>query len=294
MTTQVEQCAAFVRKQWDGAPRIAIILGTGLGNAAAQIQIECTLSFEQIPHFPRSTALGHKGRLVCGLMKGVPTIAMEGRCHCYEGYSAEEITLPVRTIAALGARMLVVSNASGGLNPQFQSGQIMVITDHIDLMGSRGCVSAAPHRSAGATPSVASDRGFPARPLPASKTEGLPTGWCYDEPLVRQALEIARHASFAADPGVYVALTGPNYETRAEYRFLRRVGGDAVGMSTVPEVVTAAHLGLRVLALSTITNVAKPDVPQTVDPQDVVNVAAGAEPNLSKIMLGVAERFGRM
>jgi purine-nucleoside phosphorylase len=283
-TSRIQQSAAFIQARWKRRPNSAIILGTGLGNAVEQMEIECALPFEHIPHFVRSTALSHKGRLLCGLLKGFPVVVLEGRCHCYEGYVIDEIVLPVQTMAALGAEMLVISNASGGLNPQFRSGQIMVVTDHIDLMGRRARVVTDRIRAEGTTGPL--NRGL-RTPLPSSPSVAGLTAWCYDAALAQEALALARRQLCDARPGVYVALTGPNYETRAEYRFLRRIGGDAVGMSTVPETIAAAQLGMRVLALSIITNVATPDVPRTVDPQHVVALAADAEPFLSRIVAGV-------
>jgi purine-nucleoside phosphorylase len=290
-SSRVEQSVAFIQARWKRRPDAAIILGTGLGNAVAQMEMECALPFEHIPHFARSTALSHKGRLLCGRMRGVPVVAMEGRCHCYEGYTIEEIVLPVQTLAALGAETLVISNASGGLNPQFRSGQVMVVTDHIDLMGRWGQVVVGRQAGRGNGALAPRNRGSGMQVPSARRGAGF-TSWCYDAMLAQEALALGRRQAGDARPGVYVALTGPNYETRAEYRFLRRIGGDAVGMSTVPEAITAAQLGMRVLALSIITNVATPDVPRRVDPQHVVALAAGAEPYLRGIIAGVITAAG--
>jgi len=250
------QVAEIVRARWPVRPAAGLILGTGLGRLARQIDVDATFDYADLPHLPRSTAIGHRGRLVCGRLNGIPIVAMEGRCHFYEGYSLGQLTLPVVVMAALGIETLVLSNASGGLNPRFESGDVMVIEDHINLMfwrteiASRQCY-----------------RGDRGRPI-------------YDPVLTAEALRLARRHDFAAHPGVYVAVTGPNYETRAEYRFLRRIGGDAVGMSTVLEAQTAAHCGLRTVGLSIITNVARPDSPHVVCPEDVIAAAESAEGKL--------------
>jgi purine-nucleoside phosphorylase len=262
-----------------------MIFGTGLGQAASMIEIQQAIPYETIPGFARSTALSHRGRLVCGRLNDICTIAMEGRCHLYEGYSFDEITRPVRVMRSLGVEQLIVTNASGGLNPQYRSGEIMVVSDHINLMFRSGpLVSESGKDREESTLSVAG-RGM-ISPGRRSSVNDRSDARGYDPSLIQRALEIARQENFIAHRGVYVAVTGPNYETRAEYRFLRRIGGDAVGMSTVPEVRTAARWGMQILALSMIANVALPDAPQQVDAQDVVDCAASAEPNLRKIVLG--------
>jgi purine-nucleoside phosphorylase len=261
--TAVEMARTLIVRQWPLQPRAAIILGTGLGRLAEQVQHDVTVPFEALPGFPHATALGHRGRVVCGRLNGIPLILLDGRCHLYEGYSLEQITLPVRVAHACGAPLLIASNASGGLNPEFSSGDLMVIDDHIDLM--TGAMRPTPD---GAT----LERAVRTGPSP------------YDKQLLEQVLRIARRHNFVAHRGVYVAMTGPNYETRAEYRVLRRIGGDVVGMSTVPEVVVAHALGMRILGLSVVTNVASPDAPQVVDATDVVDAAARAEPHVRQIV----------
>ena len=255
--------AAFVRNRWNKRPQVAIILGSGLSGLAASIHQEAVIPYTEVPQFPRTTALSHTGQLVCGQLCGVPVIAMEGRCHFYEGYSFEEITFPVCTLSELGAELLIVSNASGGLNPGYRTGDIMLIEDHINLLGARTAVGGP------------SDSLLPVRTTAPS---------VYDAPLLDLAAETARCGNFTAHRGVYLAVTGPCYETRAEYRAFRRLGGDAVGMSTVPEVLAAAAAGLRVLGLSTITNVAQPAAPQKTEAHQVVDVAAQAEPKLRRIV----------
>lgn len=258
----------MICRQWSVRPRVAIVLGTGLGDLANHIAADFVLPYDHLESFPRSTAVGHAGQFVCGHLAGVPVIAMRGRCHLYEGYSYEQVTHPVRVMRELGASMLIVSNASGGLNPLFKSGDLMAIEGHVNLMGVRG---------RGPTATIDQPIGGRANDSP------------YDSHLIDCVQAIARRENIVCQRGVYVAVSGPNYETRAEYRFFRKIG-DAVGMSTVPETLTAAACGMAVLALSTITNVAKPDAPQFVDADDVVDIAEHAEPQLRKIVIGVLER----
>ncbi len=282
LLNQVEAAAGVIRGCWNRAPRVGVILGTGLGDFTEQIAVEATIRYEDIPHFPRSTAIGHRGQLVCGTLLGVPVVTMEGRFHIYEGYSAQQVTLPVRVMKHLGISLLVVSNASGGLNPRYRSGDILVIEDHINLMASnplvglRGQSFFSPQTAYKGT--VPDDRLGP-RLVDMSQP--------YDRGLIDRALEVARRENFVAHQGTYIALTGPNYETRAEYRFLKRIGGDVVGMSTVPEVIVAAHLGLRVLALSTVTNMCLPDAIKASSGAEVVEIAKAAEEKLRKIVLGI-------
>lgn len=273
--TQINDAADAIRRRWKVRPRVGIILGTGLATFSDQIEREAVLRYDEIPHFPASTALGHSGQLVCGTIGGVPVATMEGRFHLYEGYPLPSITLPVRVMHALGIEALIVSNASGGLNPNLAVGDVLIIEDHLNLMFANPLVG----------------------PEPPSSVPRVPSLNCpYDRRLIAQAQAIARRQDFAAHVGVYVALSGPCYETRAEYRFLRRVGGDVVGMSTVPEVIVAAQLGLPVLALSVVTNVCRPDALQATNGQSVVDAASTAEPKMRSIVLGVlaelaAEKF---
>lgn len=269
LAAKTREAVDAIRKQWAGRPRAGIILGTGLGGLAEQIHTEATLDYESIPHFPRSTAISHAGQLVCGQLEGACVVAMEGRFHAYEGYSHRQITFPVRVMRALGAELLIVSNACGGMNPQFAQGDIMVIDDHINLMSGNPLV--------GVNDDALGPR-FPDMIEP------------YDHALVDCALEIARRENFAAHKGVYVAVTGPNLETRAEYRFLRTIGADVVGMSTVPEVLVAVHAGMRVLGLSIVTDMCLPDALKPVDIDEILATAARAEPNLRQIVLGVLAR----
>ncbi len=267
---QVEEAVAGIRKQWSGKPRVGIILGTGIGPLAEQIDVEASIDYESLPHFLRSTATGHRGRLVCGQLNGASIVAMEGRFHAYEGYGLAEITLPVRVMKALGCELLIVTNACGGMNPNFACGDIMVIDDHINLMGVNPLVG------------INDDRLGPRFPDMARPYE---PGW------IDAALAIARREDFVAHKGVFVAVMGPNLETRAEYRFLRMIGADAVGMSTVPEVIVAVHCGLPVLGLSIVTDVCFPDALKPVDVSEIIATANAAEPKLRKIIFGVLSNF---
>ena len=269
---RVAEATRYVRNIWSGRPRVGLILGTGLGGLVNQMDCEATIAFGEIPCFPRSTAMSHSGRLVCGALGGCSVVAMQGRCHLYEGYSRGQVGLPVRMMHALGIEVLVVSNASGGLDPRLESGDILVLDGHVDLMVRD-------------KPSDA-DMTFSAT---SSANSRLPSP--YDPVIAEQALATARRAGFCARRGVYVAVTGPNYETRAEYRMLRHMG-DAVGMSTVPEVLVAAQCGIPVLALSVVTNVARPDVLASTTGGEIVDLAARAEPKLRAIVRGLLQRYG--
>ena len=266
LAAQIEEAAGVIRQRWSGRPHAAIILGTGLGSLAEQIETEALFEYEAIPHFPRSTSIGHAGQLVCGVLQGVPVVAMEGRFHAYEGYSYRQITFPVRVMKALGAELLIVSNACGGMNPQYAQGDIMVIEDHINLMNGNPLIGVNDEQLGPRFPDMCEP---------------------YDHRLIDRALEIARRGNFAAHKGVYVGVTGPNLETRAEYRFLRTIGADVVGMSTVPEVIVAVHAGMRVLGLSIVTDVCLPDALKPADIRQILAAAAEAEPKLRAIVLGI-------
>ncbi|MCA9260037.1 MAG: purine-nucleoside phosphorylase [Planctomycetales bacterium] len=263
---KIEEAAAAVAAQWALKPHALVILGTGLGELASEIADAVTIDYEQIPHFPRSTAVSHRGRLVCGLLDGLPVIAMEGRFHQYEGYSLKQITLPVRVAKRLGAELLVVSQAVGGMNPLYRVGDVMIIDDHINLMGDNPLVG------------VNDDRlgvRFPDMSAP------------YTPELIDVGLVTARKANFTAHRGVSVAVTGPNLETRAEYRFLRAIGADVVGMSTVPEVIVAVHSSLRVFGLSVITDQCFPDSLKEANVEEIIQAANAAQPKLTALVKGV-------
>jgi purine-nucleoside phosphorylase len=266
----IDQAVAAIRQRSDFRPRVAIILGTGLGQIADEMETVAAISYHDIPFFPRSTALAHKGLLRLGTLAGVPVVTMQGRCHFYEGYPYEQLMLPTRVMHALGAETLIVTNAAGGVNPHYAVGDVMAIADHINLQYARDL----------------------AQPLGLTITQAgriVQPKTLYDAGLLAQALRVARGGNFPLQQGVYLAVTGPNYETRAEYRCFRRLGADAVGMSTVPEVLAAVTCGMRVLGMSTITNIAKPDSLGTITAEEVVAAAEIAGGKVRQVILGVLE-----
>jgi purine-nucleoside phosphorylase len=268
---QIQEACGVIRQAWDRVPHAGIILGTGLGGLVNRMEVEASLDYDAIPHFLKSSVVSHSGRLVCGTLEGLPVVVMQGRFHMYEGYPLSAITLPVRVFKALGAGLLVVSNAVGGLNPLYSTGDVMVIDDHINLMGGNPLIG------------INDDRLGPRFPDMCAP---------YDRRLGDVALEVARQGNFPCHKGVYVAVAGPNLETRAEYRFLRMIGADAVGMSTVPEVITAVHAGLRTIGFSVITDLCLPDALKPVNVEEIIAVANAAEPRLTTLVTGVL-RFER-
>jgi purine-nucleoside phosphorylase len=260
---KVTEAAAFIAGQWAPRPAVGIILGSGLGGVTGTITDKVTIPYDSIPHFAKSTAHGHAGQLVCGLLEGVPVVVMEGRQHAYEGYPLAQITFPVRVLKRLGAGLLVVTNACGGLNPQYRTGDLMVIDDHINLLNDNPLIGINDERLGPRFPDMSAP---------------------YTPALIDAALETARRENFACHRGVYVAVTGPNLETRAEYRFLRGIGADVVGMSTVPEVIVAVHAGLEVLGISVITDMCLPDHLEVATVENILAVARGAEPKLRALI----------
>jgi len=263
---QIEEAAAAIREHWSETPHAGIILGTGLGHLVEEIDVAVVLDYKSIPHFLKSTAVSHRGRLVCGRLDNVPVLAMEGRFHQYEGYPLKRITLPVRVMKRLGAELLIVSQAVGGMNPYYRPGDVMIIDDHINLMGDNPLVGMNDDRLGPRFPDMS-------RP--------------YDPDLIDKGLEIGRHQNFVVHRGVTVAVTGPNLETRAEYRFLRLIGADVVGMSTVPEVIVAVHCGLRVFGLSVVTDMCLPDALEPADVERIIAVANATEPKLRALVRGI-------
>lgn len=260
---KMEEAVATIKAAWPQIPDAGIILGTGLGSLVQQIEVEATLEYDQIPNFPQSTATSHAGRLVCGSLGGKKVMAMEGRFHMYEGYSLKDITLPVRVMKHMGAKLLVVSNACGGMNPYYKCGDIMLIDDHINLMGDNPLIG------------INDDRLGPRFPDMSQP---------YDFGLIDQAMTIARTNDIHVHRGVFVAVPGPNLETRAEYRFLRNIGADVVGMSTVPEVIVAVHCGLPTVGFSIITDLCFPDSLQPAVVEEIIAHANAAEPNLTLLV----------
>lgn len=264
---RVEEAADAIRARAPLAPRAGLILGTGLGQLADAIEAEAVLPYEEIPHFPLSTVESHTGRLLLGRLEGLPVAALQGRFHLYEGYTPQEVTFPVRVLGTLGIEALLVSNAAGGMNPHFRRGDLVLLTDHINLQGANPLTG----------PNVdAWGPRFPDMSAP------------YDPGLRAVAEEAALRRGIRLMQGVYVAVEGPNLETRAEYRFLRLIGADLVGMSTVPEVIVARHMGIRVLAASVVTDECFPDALQPVSIEDVMAAAAEAEPKLTRLFRDVA------
>lgn len=256
---KINEAKQAIQKRWQGTPQVGIILGTGLGGLAQDIQTEATIPYEEIPHFPHSTVVSHAGRLVCGKLAGKSVLVMEGRFHFYEGYTLKQITFPVRIMKAMGCKVLLASNACGGMNPQYGKADIMVIEDHINLMGDNPLIGKNDDRLGPRFP----DMCFP-----------------YDRELIALTQRVALEEKIVCHKGVYVAVPGPNLETRAEYRWLRAMGADVVGMSTVPEVIVGVHCGLRNLGLSVITDVCLPDALEPVKLEDILATAATAEPRL--------------
>ena len=261
--TIINTAADHIAKQWGSSPSFGIVLGTGAGQVANEISVDLILPYEQIPFFPKSTATGHQGQLVCGRLAGANIIAMQGRFHLYEGYPVDLSTLPIHVMNQLGIKTLFISNASGGINPNFQSGEIMLIESHLDFM-FRSTVDLPP---------------------PICQQRPTQLSDLYDRKLIAQAIACARQQNFVLHQGIYASMLGPNYETKAEYRFLKKAGADVVGMSTVPEVNVASRYGMQVLAMSVVSNVAKPDVLEATSGQEVIDAAAIAAPNLRALVV---------
>jgi purine-nucleoside phosphorylase len=260
-----------VRGRWATVPKLGLILGTGLGGFASLIETDAKIPYSEIPHFSPSTVASHTGQLVCGKLGGVPLVAMEGRLHFYEGYSMRQVTFPVRVMRALGAGMLLVTNASGALNPQYELADVVIVDDHIDLMPDN------PLRGAN------DDRLGPRFPDMSAP---------YDRELIAAAQRAAAELRVPWRSGVLVAVPGPNLETRAEYRMLRGMGADVVSMSTVPEVIVAAHAGLRTLAFSIVTDLC---IPESLEPAKIEKILAVAErgaQHLERLIPRVVSQLG--
>ena len=266
---RVQRAADAVRARFTREPEVAVILGTGLGGLAERIAVEETVDYADIPGFPLSTVESHAGRLLCGTLSGKTVVAMQGRFHRYEGYSLSQVTFPVRVLRALGARTLVVSNACGGMHPLWDAGDLMLIADHINLLGDNPLIGPNDDRLGPRFPDMSAP---------------------YDPQLRGMARAVAAELKITLREGVYVSVPGPNLETRAEYRFLRGIGADVVGMSTVPEVIVAIHGGMRVLGISIITDQCLPDSLEPASLEKIIAVASRAEPNLTALVCGVLER----
>lgn len=271
LSDRIDAAADAIRAVWSGEPRVGMILGTGLSGVADQIETEATIAYGDIPHFPESTVQSHTGQLVCGRLAGIEIVAMEGRFHHYEGYSLQEVTFPVRVMKALGIDTLIVTNAAGGMNPQYALADLMVIEDHINLM--------------------------PDNPLRGPNDDRLgPRFPDMSQPYDRQLIDLARTTALELQiptwKGVFVAVPGPNLETRAEYRMLRAMGADVVGMSTVPEVIVAVHAGLRVLGFSIVTDLCLPDALEPAEIEKIIAVAGAGGERLARLIPAILGRLG--
>ena len=267
---QIGTTETAIRQHTSSSPSIGIILGTGLGGLVKELEITTSIPYEELPGFPLSTVESHAGRLLFGTLKGVEVVVLQGRFHQYEGYSLQQITFPVRVLNRLGVQTLIVSNACGGLNPLYRRGDVMIMDDHINLLGDNPLVGPNDDRLGPRFPDMSQP---------------------YDFDLIALAEEAARELKHKVHRGVYVAVTGPNLETRAEYRFLRTIGADVVGMSTVPENIVARHMGMRVLGMSIITDECFPDALEPVHIEDVLAAAAQAEPIMTSIITHVIPRI---
>lgn len=267
---QMEETTKVIRKYTSSSPSVGIILGTGLGGLVADIDIEVSIPYTDLPHFPVSTVESHKGLLIFGKLAGVPVVAMQGRFHYYEGYSMQQIVFPVRVMKLLGVQTLLVSNACGSMNPHYRRGELMLMTDHINLIGDNPLI--------GSNDATLGPR-FPDMSQP------------YAQHLIAIADDVALSHKIRLHHGVYVAVAGPNLETRAEYRFLRAIGADVVGMSTVPENIAARHMGMEVLGMSIITDECYPDALEPVSVETIIATAMKAEPAMTTVLKGVVERL---
>ena len=272
LAERVAQAATAVRARWPKRPRLAVVLGSGLGGVADSLALDAELPYGEVPHLPRPTALSHRGRLLCGRLADLPAVVFQGRLHLYEGYALAEATLPVRLARALGAEVLILANAAGGLDPRYRVGDIVVLDDHIHCMVANPLTGWNDGRLGPRFPDMSAP---------------------YDRALAAVALAAGHRGGLRIWSGVYAAVSGPAYETRAERRMLRRLGADLVGMSTVPEAIVAAHAGLRTLALSVVTNRALPDAPERDDAAEVVLAAGAAAQSVRRILLDVAAELAR-
>lgn len=271
MLEKYKATAAFIQEKIQDTPDFAIVLGSGLGALKKEVQPICTLKYEEIPNFPQTTVVGHGGSLIYGELEGKKVLMMSGRFHYYEGYSMEQVTFPFRVFHLLGIKNLIVSNASGGVNPSFNVADIMLITDHINMM--------------------------PEHPLRGKNLDTFGPRFVdmsvpYDREMLSLAEAVAKEENIDIKKGVYLGLQGPTFETPAEYGMVRALGGDAVGMSTVPEVIVARHQGMNCFGVSIITDLGGPEISFAVSHEEVLAAADKAMPNVIKIVKGVVQRYG--
>ena len=267
---EIQEAQSWLARRWSGIPRAGLILGTGLGGLATKIETDVAIPYAEIPHFPRSTAPSHAGKLLCGTLEGVSVMAMEGRFHYYEGYSLRQVTFPIRVMKAMGADTLILTSAVGGMNPQYRLADIVILEDHINLMPDN------PLRG------INDDRLGPRFPDMSQPWNRL---------LIEKARRIALELGISAHKGVLVAVPGPNLETRAEYRMLRQMGADIVGMSTVPECITAIHAGLKTIGFSIVTDMCLPDALEPADISRILKVAAQGGEQLERLLVEFFRRL---
>lgn len=270
MFEKIEKTKKFIENLTSIRPEIGIVLGTGLGNFTSQIEIVHTIPYQMIPNFPVSTVQGHQGQLIFGKVKNKNVVALKGRFHYYEGYSMQQVTFPIRVIAAMGIKYLFLSNASGGTNPDFHVGDMMIVEDHINLTGQNPLVGPNDDRIGPRFPDMSE---------------------VYDKRLIALATEIAAKMDIHIRKGVYAAVTGPNYETPAEYRYIRKIGADAVGMSTVPEAIVARHMSLPCFAISVISDLGVEGKIERITHEGVIDAASLVEPHMTKLILGMLENL---
>lgn len=270
MYDQIQETVAYLRSKTTVEPQVGIILGTGLGNFISQIEVTQSIPYQEIPHFPVSTVKGHQGMLIFGTINKMPVVALKGRFHFYEGYSMQQVTFPVRVLKFLGIRHLFLSNASGGTNATYNVGDIMIIRDHINLTGHSPLIGANDERLGPRFPDMSE---------------------VYDKQLISMAQEIATSQKLNFHTGVYAAVTGPNYETPAEYRYIRTIGADAVGMSTVPEAIVARHMNLSCFALSVISDLGVEGKIEFISHDAVIDAAAYVEPKMTGLVLQMINRL---
>jgi len=270
LRNQITQALEFIRTKTDAKPKIGIILGTGLGGLVKEIKKEVVIDYGNIPYFPVSTVESHQGKLIFGTLSGKKVVAMQGRFHLYEGYDLKQVTFPVRVMKFLGVESLLISNAGGALNPLFKKGDVMLIADHINLLGDNPLIGPNDDELGPRFPDMSE---------------------AYSKELIALAEQAALDLKIRVQKGVYVAMQGPNLETKAEYRFLRTVGADAVGMSTIPEDIVAVHMGMKVLGFSILTDECFPDALKPAHLKEILKVATKAEPKMTAIMKEVVKRM---
>ena len=270
MLAAIKQTTAYIKSKFDFEPEIGIVLGTGLGGLTNEIEMTGSLPYNEIPNFPVSTVKGHEGKLIFGKLGGKRVVAMQGRFHYYEGYSMQEVAFPIRVLKYLGIKLLILSNAAGGVNPDYEVGDMMIINDHINLMGNNPLLGK-------------NDADLGPRFPDMSET--------YDKKIIRNFTKIARHHNIHYHIGVYAAVSGPTFETPAEYKYIRILGADAVGMSTVPEAIVARHMGLPIFAVSIISDLGVEGKIVEISHDDVIDAAAMVEP---KMTLALKEMIGKI